>query len=453
MATIYDPLDSWWGERFGPEIGDRIALPLDQAVSLYEHVAKAKIPEFTESSLPYALEPVVRPWVTEMHEINRAVAQARLTTSMILGEVGTYGFVHYWGVHRIDGSDPKVSHPVGPFGVVTQENGWPNLEARILRLNMLAMYAHRVRLAIHDVLPRMPDPELPDGARAAWLNDVNRRLAILAKLRPLQSTGAVDFGRPPAAQEEASARLESSSEWRISDDDEEDFLQNLQFAIKGSSERIANPEAWFRHWIAQNLMAKQMLVMFNNATVPGGHVLAETSIAERAFGATIAETTTLPSSRLMQRYIDLKLPVPTGNVAEVCAATYNLRRDNDSFERWRAGLTDSLTAMSFMVKDEAPLQQVRAAFAEHLRPGVKSVQREIDKQTNMRAGLKSAATGLVVGGVGLSGAVLAGDSLAQNAASLGGATVTSAVIQFLASRRARNSPEWDAYVALGLHRP
>jgi hypothetical protein len=451
VTEIYDLLDAWWGERFGMGLEARLTLPLEQAISLYEHVSTADLPELQDSSESFALEPVVRPWVTEMHELNLAVAQARLTTATILGEVGAYGFVHYWGVHRFDATDPTISHPVGPFNIRTRENAWANLERRLYRLNLLAMYAHRLQLAIHDVLPRIPSSELPGNPRQSWLNDVNRRIALLALLRPLHSVGAITFGRPPGVGGDNGAVPPSVTEdWLIEPGEDLDLLENLEFEIEGNSSRIEDPRTWFRHWIAQNLLAIQLRELLWNATVPRGQIVAESPMTERALRSQIAGATNISRSELMRRFVDLTLPALTGNIAEVCAATYNLRRDSEIFLQWRTSVTDSLAAATKMVPKHSTDAELRGAFAEHLRPGIRSLQTEVEKQTLLRVGLKTTATGFAVGGMGLAGAVVAGDNVVQNAAGVGGATLGSALLAFLSSRRAKHSPEWDAYVALGL---
>jgi hypothetical protein len=442
----YAVLDAWWGEHFDLPIAIRLPLPLDQALSLHDfcsnfRLAPLKIPTASD----YHLQPVLSPWSTEAEDLIFAAAGARQFIDILTAKShAAYAYFRYAGAFVLD-STGKVARPIGDYKLWTRSNTNAMFEKKTREINTLALYGDRVNLGIESLLPEPPAWE-KETAQEAWLGDVNSRLRILACLRPLYDTGALEIGKVGPDEKEGFPKT-TPNELLIAEDEYELVLENIDLILEGN----APPEEVLRAFMAHSLVIPQVEKVLEGAMVDGGQLFFDSPVTQRIAGRKFAEVTNRPVDAFLKQWLSVSLPIPGGNLGEMLWAAQALRREEKLFSDWRTAVTESLQYASSLTGSDSH-QDFTRFFSQRLEPVVGKLRTDLSRTEVFRKGISESFVTLGLGSAGVLGVGMAGGNVVDAVATGLATTLGTAALGFVRSRRASANPNpaLDVFLSLGL---
>lgn len=445
----YSVLDAWWGERLDWRLAERLDLPLDQALDLYEHCSSFSLrPLRVPASAHHELHPVMNPWPLEAEETIFAAGQARQFIDLLSGSAGAgYAYIRYAGNFRFESSDSDL-RPIGDYKLFTRTNTWGTLSRKLTEVSATALYAHKVYLHTDSVLPSPPAIQ-KESAQHAWLSDVRQRLRVFAFLRLLSDAKAVEIGRT-AAERSAQLSTEDAKHLTLADDEVAEFFADLSLIREGN----APPENTLRNLMASSLILPRVTDGLIGTALSGGQWFTSDRPVERIVRQLLAREVERPVDSLMRRWISLSLPYPNGSFAEALWATQMLRADSELYSEWRTGVTEALQYASNLTEGGSN-RELATVFAEKLGPHVAALRTEVSRAQSRREAAKESLITLGIGSVGVAGVAAVGGGVADAAIGAGVGAVGVAIQRFIAALRKPVSanPARDVFVALALDRP
>lgn len=443
----YEILDAWWGQHFDLRLGERLRLPFEQALDLYEHCTNYSVTALKLSKpSPHQIQPVLSPWPTEAQDIIFASAQARQMIDLLTGPSGSgYAYSRYAGAFVFDMQGSM--RPIGDYKMWPKVASSAMFEQKMKEINALALYSDRVNLYIDSLLPMPPEIDM-QTARDSWAADVVQRLRILACLRPLYGAGGVEIGAggvEPRNEQRMSATAINTM--TLESGESEQFLDHIELILEGN----APSEGLLRDLVGRALAIPIAESRLNGAAIDGGQLFIDRPATKRIVKDSLAVASGRPVDTLMQQWLSISLPVPDGNLSSILWATQLLRADSSQFDEWRVAVTEALQyAASLTAGTEHA--DITEPFAQKLGPMVKKLRTETSRTHAFRGGLKESFITLGLGGVGVAGVAAVGGGVADAAAGAAATALGAAALAFIRSRQkpTNPNPSLEVFLSLGL---
>jgi hypothetical protein len=443
MISIYGVLDTWYGERLNSSVAARSKdLPLDQAVSLYEHIKEHSYSSLNTDEVPGSLRPLINPWLIDRFEVQALIGAAQTSVALLTGETGMFG-IGESGAFRL----PDGGQAAG-LGIRARADWTRAFTDQVNTICRMALYAHRVRMPVWPLLPTPPkDSDLWD----TWLADVKFRLMLLATLRPLYDIGVLEVGAPVRRQEFVSAQeiLNSlrSLKTALGSDIQDAYLE---IEVSGGPKNAVGVDQFVKRLIGNGITVHRAAWQLQQRSDLGGNLFPRTRSERAALEATLHEAVAPRDEDLLQSLLTVPVPEPQ---LLIPAEIARLRAQEDAFENWRMALTHALQSVLDIVPSDQWQTESRTRLTEQLSPEVQRLQR-MTKHGRFGSMFVDSIRNFIIGGVLFAGATTAahGGAFLPGLAGGGATAVSGAAYDYLRGRSdvRRGKAMLDVFTTFGL---
>lgn len=465
--SVFDLFDSWWGDRFDASLSNRIALPLDQMLALQEELSVFRPPP--PGPLPrFSFEPVMSPWGIENYEINAGIQQAKMLWEVY--NQGTQPGEAYlsspYDIIRAANPVKQYQRPVGPYLVDLERDRGNDMDSAIRSIISAALLVDRTHLRTVSILPPLPSEGALASAWEFWHQDALFRLFTLCLLRPLADASAL-IVEPSASLDDESdpvrdALFHRPNELHLFDGFQTDellegVLLHLRPVATGSRVPVRAEIAKASHFeVACRRQAgrvvllhktRELLSLSGHEALPLCITKAEVQRAVLASVQTDGKTkrNRKRDPQAMQAMFKVGLGAKV-DLADLLFKASALRK-SDEFQAWREALSGALQAVAD-VADVSELAEAKSHVLNTMRPKISELQKATGMPMTIGEAGSTVGKGVVVGLAAFGAAVAAGATPGPAAAGGIATAIGKPLVDFLASRRKKRSPAWEAFIAI-----